>query len=99
MVVKQDIDEAVVCLGKSLDVSNSFELKKNVQQLMEKGYRRITLDFSQSCMVDASGLGKILMLQRKISAQQGELRIINASNKHIQRIFELVQLKKVVNID
>lgn len=98
IIEQQKADEVVICLGKTLNVTNSFELKEKCQRLIKEGCCCITLDFSQVCMIDASGLGKILMLQRKIREQKGELRIINAHNKYIQKTFHLVQLEKVVNI-
>ncbi len=98
-VDEQKLDEAVIYLGTALNITNSHELKEHVQRLFKKGYHKITLDFSRSSMIDASGLGKILMLQRKISEQKGELRIINVKSKNIKRTFDLVELQKVINID
>ncbi len=97
-VDEHKLDEAVIYLDTVINITNSHELKEHVQRLFREGYRKITLDFSRSSMIDASGLGKILMLQRKISEQQGELRIINVTNKYIKRTFDLVQLQKVINI-
>ncbi len=98
MTVQQCEQEVVIQLDKRLNVNNSQELKEMVLRLFGQGYRRITLDFSRASMIDASGLGKIIALQKKLNEQQGELRLINVINKYVQRVFDLVQLEKVVNI-
>lgn len=98
-VQKKNSSEAVVYMGQKLTANNSSELKERIYSLFAEGYRRITLDFSLSSLIDASGLGKICALQKILSENQGELRIINVNSSYLQRIFNLVQLQKVISID
>lgn len=99
MTVSKQNNDVVIQLEKRLNINNSHKLKELAQSLFDQGYRRITLDFSRASMIDASGLGKIMMLQNKFKEHQGELRITNVTSKYVQRVFELVQLKKFINID
>ncbi|NLX91490.1 MAG: STAS domain-containing protein [Firmicutes bacterium] len=97
-VQKKNRNEAVVFMGQKLTATNSSELKEQIYSLIAEGYRRITLDFSLSNFIDASGLGKICALQKMLRENQGELRIINVNSSYVQRIFNLVQLQKVISI-
>ena len=98
-VQKTNSSEAVVYMGQKLTAANSSELKEKIQSLFAEGYRQITLDFSLSNLIDASGLGKICVSQKVLKENQGELRIINVKNSYLQRIFNLVQLYKVITIE
>ncbi len=91
--------EAVVYLEQKLIVTNSSEFKEKIQSLFAEGYREITLDFSFSRWIDASGLGKICLLQKELKENQGELRIVNVNSSYIHNIFNIVQLHKVITIE
>ena len=98
-VERKNSSEVVVYLCKKISAINSGELKEQLLSLFAEGYRKITLDFSFSSLIDASGLGKICLLQKKLKEHQGELRIINVKSSYIQKIFNLVQLHKIITIE
>ena len=97
-VEKKNNQEAIIHLGERVNIVNSPELKQQLQVLYDEGYRTIIVDLNKTKMIDSSCLGKLLMFQKKLKERQGELRIINVSSEYISKMFNLIQLYKVINI-
>ena len=91
--------KVVVMPEGRIDLSNSHLLQEKLQMLCEEGFNIITLDFTQVASIDSSGLGKLLLFQRKLKEQGGEVRIINISSEYIRGMFEMIELGKVIKIE
>lgn len=91
-------EEAIIFLGKKINIANSAELKEILQSLCTESYQTITVDFSRTRIIDSSCLGILLMFQKKLKEKKGEIVIINVTSDYIRRMFALIHLSKVINI-
>lgn len=82
-----------------IDLSNSHLLGEELQRLYEEGFRVITLDFKLVTGIDSSGLGKLLLFQKKLKEQSGKLRVINITSRYIRKMFRMIHLYKVIDIE
>ena len=87
----------VVKVEGQLIVGNRQELKDLVFAALDKGERRILIDFSQTGYIDSSGLGVLVSLSKKIREQGGELRLANL-NDDLKTLFELTKLDTLFQI-
>ncbi|MGM0470826.1 MAG: STAS domain-containing protein [Bacillota bacterium] len=96
---KKSSQRAEVVADEKIDITNSQELKKELLELIDSGYRFITLDFSAVESVDSSGLGKLLLIHKRLKEQEGELKITNVTSDYVQEMFSMIHLDKVLQID
>ncbi|AQS58566.1 STAS domain-containing protein [Desulforamulus ferrireducens] len=82
-----------------IDISNSTEFKNSVTSLIDQGIFTIYLDFSDVSGIDSSGLGKMLLFQKMLKEKGGELAVRNVKSDYVKKIFTLVQLYKVIDIE
>ena len=82
---------AVVQVDGQLIVGNRLELKDLVQAALEKGERRLLIDFSRTGYIDSSGLGALVSISKKIREAGGELRL-SGLNEDLRSLFELTKL-------
>lgn len=82
-----------------IDVVNSQTLKQELLNLFNEGINEIIIDFSKITSIDSSGLGKLLLFQKKLKERGGELSIINVTNDYIQNMFKMIHLNKVIKIE
>ncbi len=92
-------DGATVKLAEKIDISNSEKLKEAIMSIYEQGYSMITLDFSGVNIIDSSGIGKLLLLQNKLKERGGQLKIVNINCNNIRKLFSMIHLYKVINIE
>jgi anti-sigma B factor antagonist len=81
----------VVQVEGQLIVGNRHELKDLVQAALEKGERRLLLDFSRTGYIDSSGLGALVSISKRIREMGGELRL-SGLNDDLRSLFELTKL-------
>jgi anti-anti-sigma factor len=94
----RDTEQAVVSPAGGIDFSNSQFLKAELFSLLEAGYRKIIIDFSQVNNIDSSGLGRLLLFQKRVQEKNGVLVIKNVKDKSIQAMFKMIHLDKVIQI-
>jgi anti-sigma B factor antagonist len=82
---------AVVQVDGQLIVGNRQELKDLVQAALDKGERRLLIDFSRTGYIDSSGLGALVSISKKIREAGGELRL-SGLNEDLRSLFELTKL-------
>ena len=97
-VKKQDEGTFVFPEGR-IDIATAGEFKDTMLSLMEEGHKNIFLDFSEVTAIDSSGLGKLLMFQKKLKEKGGKLKVVNVKSEYVRKIFSLVHLYKVVDIE
>ena len=93
---KQD-DVCVVEVEGQLIVGNRQELKQLVLDELERGERRILIDFRHTGYIDSSGLGVLVSLSKKIREVGGALRLANL-NEDLRTLFELTKLDTLFQI-
>ncbi len=92
-------NKAVITPENKIDISNCHELKDILLALYNDGVNIVTIDFLKVRSIDSSGMGKILLFQKKLKERQGELKIINITSEHIRKMFALIHLDKVITIE
>ncbi|HEY8195987.1 MAG TPA: STAS domain-containing protein [Gemmatimonadales bacterium] len=81
----------VVQVEGQLVVGNRHELKELVQAALDKGERRLLVDFSRTGYIDSSGLGALVSISKRIREMGGELRL-SGLNDDLRSLFELTKL-------
>ncbi|MFW6001645.1 MAG: STAS domain-containing protein [Halanaerobium sp.] len=91
--------QVVISPAGNIDFSNSQELKDELLELFEQDYKKVILDFSEVESIDSSGLGKLLLFHKKLKEKDGTLVIRNVESDYIKNMFEMIHLKKVIEIE
>jgi anti-sigma B factor antagonist len=81
----------VVQVDGQLIVGNRHELKDLIQAALEKGERRLLIDFSRTGYIDSSGLGALVSISKRVREAGGELRL-SGLNEDLRSLFELTKL-------
>jgi anti-sigma B factor antagonist len=89
--IKDASGVAVVQVEGQLIVGNRQELKDLVQAALDRGERRMLIDFSRTGYIDSSGLGALVSLSKRIREAGGELRL-SGLNEDLRSLFELTKL-------
>ena len=88
---------AVLQVEGQLIVGNRQELKELVQAALDRGERRILIDFSRTGYIDSSGLGALVSISKRIREAGGELRL-SGLNEDLRSLFELTKLETLFSI-
>ncbi len=100
MSVETKLAEIAVITPKDyIDITNAQELWEKMINLCETGCKEITIDFAHVSRIDCSGLGKLLLVQKRLKESQGGLRLINVINPFVRKFFAIVQLEKVITLE
>ncbi len=98
-VEKKNENEACLVPSGRIDISNSQELKQQLLSLYDEGINYIEMDFSNVTGIDSSGLGKLLLFQKKLKERGGELSITSINNDYVKKMFSMIHLYKVIKIE
>ena len=82
-----------------IDFTNSQDLKKDLLNLFDEGFNEVIIDFEKVESIDSSGLGKLLLFQKKLKERDGILKIINVTSDYIKNMFDMIHLNKVIDIE
>lgn len=83
---------------KILDESNIQELGEELFQLVDEEKRKkLLLNFTSVGFLSSAALGKLIMLEKKVKAQGGMLKLSNIKPE-IYEVFELTRLNKYFDI-
>ena len=69
----------VVHVGKALDFRNAANFKAACQDQVKDGVRNFVLDFSETGILDSTGLGSIFSLYRQVSPLEGQVVFASVS--------------------
>ena len=95
---KEDGNVLITPEGK-IDITNSSDLKETLLSVYNEGYDTIIIDFEKVYGIDSSGLGKLLLIQKKLSERNGKLKIINVTSDYVNKMFSMIHLNKVIEIE
>ena len=97
--VKQNGRVLTVQVSGELDLSTSPAFRRRIEEELGKNLeiQDLVLDFKETSFVDSSGLGAILGRYKSITQRNGKLSAVNVP-PHLQRLFELSGLLKVMTI-
>ena len=80
-----------------MDANVSGSLKQRIQQLVEKGARRLILDLEGVDFLDSSGLGALVACLRRVREKQGEIKLAGL-RPEVQSIFEITRVSRLFQI-
>lgn len=87
-------ETVVVRIGEALDFRNADDFKETFQEHVEDGVRNFILDFSETEVLDSTGLGSIFSLYREISPDDGKVAFAEVS-RPVQVVVQLTRTYKV----
>src|SRR4051812_26372331 len=87
----------VVQVDGQLIVGNRHELKDLIQSALDKGERKLLVDFTRTGYIDSSGLGALVSVSKRIREAGGELRLAGL-NDDLRSLFELTKLDTLFTI-
>lgn len=87
-------ETVIVRIGKALDFRNASEFKAQCQDQVQEGVRNFILDFSDTGILDSTGLGSIFSLYRQVSPLNGQVVFASVS-RPVQVVVQLTRTYKV----
>jgi anti-sigma B factor antagonist len=87
----------VVEVDGQLIVGNRHELKEMIQAALDRGERKLLVDFSRTGYIDSSGLGALVSISKRIREASGDLRLAGL-NDDLRSLFELTKLDTLFTI-
>ena len=85
---------AVVRVGEALDFRNADEFKSLCQEHVQSGTQNFIIDFSDTNVLDSTGLGSIFSLYRNVSPKDGQVVFASVS----QPVRVVVQLTRTYKV-
>ena len=83
-----------ISVGEALDFRNASEFKTLCNEEVENGARHFILDFSDTGILDSTGLGAIFSLYRKVSPEDGQV-VFASISRPVQVVVQLTRTYKV----
>jgi anti-anti-sigma factor len=99
-VKRDDIPALVELKGRIADLDVK-RVQHKIQQLYKKKVSQIVVDVSKATFLDSHGLGTIVYFHTLMQKEGRQLLILNTNSdrtSYINRLFELTNLDKVLNI-
>lgn len=87
-------ETVTVTIGKALDFRNAADFKTTCQEQVQSGARNFILDFSETGILDSTGLGSIFSLYRQVSPLNGQVVFASVS-RPVQVVVQLTRTYKV----
>ena len=87
-------DTLVIKIDKALDFRNAANFKMLCLQYVQKGKRNFVLDFSDTGILDSTGLGSVFALYRQVSKMDG-LVVFAAPSRAVEVVVQLTRTHKV----
>lgn len=82
-----------------LFMSNAEELKKAMLSVYDNGVYHVILDLKNVRSIDSTGLGKILVFNKRLRENQGSLKIRNVNSSYVQNLFTILKLPEIIEIE
>ena len=101
IIVKKDDEVPVVELQGRIADLDVKRVQHKIDQLYKKKIPRIAIDVSRASFLDSHGLGTIVYYHTLMQKEGRQLLILNTNvdrASYINRLFELTNLDKVLNI-
>ena len=89
-----DEQSAVIHVGEALDFRNADEFKASCQEHVQSGTQNFIIDFSQTNILDSTGLGSIFSLYRNVTPKEGQVVFASVS----QPVRVVVQLTRTYKV-
>ena len=90
-------DEAVLKLGGLLNTNTAADLEEALEPVFERT-SKVVLDFADLEYLSSAGLRVLVATQKRVTAAEGALRIVNASDD-IREVFDITGLIDVFDVE
>ena len=97
MDIQIRLDSLVISRIPEIVASNSRAFKETILATLNPSHRIIEIDLSTTTLVDSTGLGALISLDKAVRARQGVVRLMNPS-RSVQTILELTRLHRVFEV-
>jgi anti-sigma B factor antagonist len=94
---QQNDMEIFVKVTGEIDAYTAPKLREELLPLSEGNHKVITVSLKDVSYMDSTGLGIFVGLFKQLNKNEGELRLVELSERLI-RLFELTGLSKIMNI-
>ena len=95
---RQAGDVTVLDLGGKITIGEgSVSLRSAIRRLIEEGKKKILLNLAQVSYVDSSGIGELVSSYTTIGRENGQLKIVNLTQK-IQDLLAITKLLTVFDV-
>ena len=91
MIIEDKEYKVVLISDNDLGLSNIGEMKKKIEDELEKGNTNIALDLKEISSINSSGLGVLIGILNRVKAKDGSLKMLNADER-IMNIFKITKL-------
>ena len=89
--------EAVLKLGGHLNTNTAAALEEALEPVFERT-NKVVLDFADLEYLSSAGLRVLVATQKRVTAAEGALRIVNASDD-IREVFDITGLIDVFDVE
>lgn len=99
MQIKQrEKDGVVICsIEGEVNIDTVADVKIVFKELVQKGTRKVLLDFAYLEYIDSAGLASLIDLAKGLKAIQGSVYLANLSPK-VRSLFGITKLEKMFKI-
>jgi anti-anti-sigma factor len=99
MQIKQrEKDGVVICsIEGEVNIDTVADVKIAFKELVQKGARKVLLDFAYLDYIDSAGLASLIDLVKGLKAIQGNVLLANLSPK-VRSLFGITKLEKMFRI-
>jgi len=80
-----------------IDDEGANKLKAKLTEIQNKDLEEVIFDFAGVKFIGSTGIGKLLLFYKSLSAKGGRLRITNMSTD-LHTMFTVIKLDKIFNI-
>ena len=88
---------AILDIEGEIDIYNSGELKKAVQELLANGVINIVFNLAKVPYIDSSGIGALIASLTQLKRAKGSMKIFNAFEA-VKKVFELTKMTSFFEI-
>jgi len=94
-ITEKTVKEVVVLSirGKIL-MGEDIAIKKKIDELVEKGNKKVVVDLAEVPYIDSSGLGELIRCYTTVKRSGGSLKLANLT----QKIVDLLTITKLVTV-
>ncbi len=80
-----------------VDVYTSIELKRELNEIIDNGTKKIIINLDKVTYIDSSGLGVLVAILKRIRKEKGNLKLLKLT-QNVKKIFEITRLTKFFEI-
>ena len=93
----QNDQEILIHVAGEIDAYTAPKLREELLLLAKEGNKTIIVNLKDVTYLDSTGLGVFVGLFKELSKNNGELKLIQLSNR-LYRLFEITGLSNIMNI-